>query len=92
MLLGWSHSALAQSQAAGSPCVCKLIFGSFLTKTKSLIKPSQVTFIVNLAAQYSILGFDRITRLFVCLVVRHHAEKGPMHRKVFVDIQSETHF
>ena len=30
----WSHSALAQSQVAGSPCVCKLIFWLFLSKTK----------------------------------------------------------
>ena len=30
----WSHSALAQSQVAGTPCVWKLIFWSFLTKTK----------------------------------------------------------
>ena len=30
----WSHIALAQSQETGTPCVWKLIFGSFLTKTK----------------------------------------------------------
>ena len=30
----WNHSALAQSQVAGTPCVWKLIFWSFLTKTK----------------------------------------------------------
>ena len=31
----WSHSALAQSQVlASSPCVWKLIFWLFLTKTK----------------------------------------------------------
>ena len=30
----WSHSALAQSQVASIPCVWKLIFWSFLTKTK----------------------------------------------------------
>ena len=30
----WSHSALAQLQVAGIPCVRKLIFWSFLTKTK----------------------------------------------------------
>ena len=29
-----SHSALAQSQVAGTPCVWKLIVWSFLTKTK----------------------------------------------------------
>ena len=31
---GWSHSALAQSEVASTPCVLKLIFRSFLTKTK----------------------------------------------------------
>ena len=31
MSSGWSHSALAQSQAAGTPCI---FFWSFLTKTK----------------------------------------------------------
>ena len=30
----WSHSALAQLQVAGTPCVWKLTFWSFLTKTK----------------------------------------------------------
>ena len=30
----WSHSALAQSQVTGTPCVWKLIFWSFITKTK----------------------------------------------------------
>ena len=30
----WSHSALAQSPFAGTPCVWRLIFWSFLTKTK----------------------------------------------------------
>ena len=30
----WSHSALAQSPFAGTPCVLVLIFWSFLTKTK----------------------------------------------------------
>ena len=30
----WSHSALAQSQVAGSPCVWKLMFWSFRFKTK----------------------------------------------------------
>ena len=30
----WSHSALAQSQVAGTLYVWKLIFWSFLTKTK----------------------------------------------------------
>ena len=30
----WSHSALAQSQVAGTPCVWKSICWSFLTKTK----------------------------------------------------------
>ena len=30
----WSHSALAQSQFAGTPRVWRLIFWSFLTKTK----------------------------------------------------------
>ena len=30
----WSHSALAQSQVAGTPCGWKLFFWSFLTKTK----------------------------------------------------------
>ena len=30
----WGHSALAQSQVAGSPCVWKLMFWSFLIKTK----------------------------------------------------------
>ena len=30
----WSYSAPAQSQVAGTPCVWKLIFWSFLTKTK----------------------------------------------------------
>ena len=29
----WSHSALAQSPFAGTPCVWRLIFWSFLTKT-----------------------------------------------------------
>ena len=30
----WSHSALAQSPFASTPCVWRLIFWSFLTKTK----------------------------------------------------------
>ena len=30
----WNHSALAQSQVASTPCVWKLIFWSFLSKTK----------------------------------------------------------
>ena len=30
----WSQGALAQSQVAGTSCVWKLIFWSFLTKTK----------------------------------------------------------
>ena len=30
----WSHSSLAQSSFAGTPCVWRLIFWSFLTKTK----------------------------------------------------------
>ena len=30
----WSHSALAQTQVTGTPCVWKLIFWSFLAKTK----------------------------------------------------------
>ena len=30
----WSHIALAQSQVAGTPCVWKFTFWSFLTKTK----------------------------------------------------------
>ena len=30
----WSHSAVAQSPFAGTPCVWKLIFWSFVTKTK----------------------------------------------------------
>ena len=30
----WSHGALAQSQVAGTPCVWKSIFWSFLTETK----------------------------------------------------------
>ena len=30
----WSYSALAQTQVTGTPCVWKLIFWSFLAKTK----------------------------------------------------------
>ena len=30
----WSHSALAQTQVTGTPCEKKLIFWSFLAKTK----------------------------------------------------------
>ena len=30
----WNHSALAQTQVTGTPCVWKLIFWSFLAKTK----------------------------------------------------------
>ena len=30
----WSHSALAQTQVTGTPCLWKLIFWSFLAKTK----------------------------------------------------------
>ena len=30
----WTHSVLAQSQVAGTPCVWKLIFWLFLTKNK----------------------------------------------------------
>ena len=43
----WSHSALAQSQLAGTSCVWKLIFWSFLTKTKPVIRPFQVIFMVK---------------------------------------------
>ena len=43
----WSHTALAQSQVAGTPCVWKLIFLSFFTKTFNQIKHSQVMFMVK---------------------------------------------
>ena len=35
----WSHSKLAQSPFAGTPCVRRLIFWSFLTKTKQDQEP-----------------------------------------------------
>ena len=45
MSSGWSHSALAQSQAAGTPCI---FFGRFLLRL-SLMKPSQVMFTVKIS-------------------------------------------
>ena len=39
----WSHSAVAQSPFAGTPCVWRLTFWSFLTKTKQdQVPPSHV--------------------------------------------------
>ena len=51
----WSHSALAQTQVNGTPCVWKLIFGCFVLRL-SLIKPSQVMFMVKFSA--TALNFD----------------------------------
>ena len=51
----WSHSALAQTQVTSTPCVWKLIFGRFLLRL-SLIKPSQVMFMVKFSS--TALNFD----------------------------------
>ena len=55
-------TALAQSQEAGTPCVWKLIFGRFLLRL-SLIKPSQVMFMVRFSPTSLNFGYD-----FVLLV------------------------
>ena len=59
----WSQSALAQSPFAGTPCVWRLIFWAFLTKTKRRIKPSQVMSIEKFSPIALNFGYD-----FVLLV------------------------
>ena len=49
-------------QVAGTPCVCKLTFGRFLLR-QSLIKPSQVMFMVKFSPTALNFGYD-----FVLLV------------------------
>ena len=48
-----SHSELAQSQAADTPCVWKLIFGHFLLRL-SLVKSPQVIFMVKFSPSFSV--------------------------------------
>ena len=55
----WSHSALAESEVASTPCVWKLIFGCFLLRL-SLIKPSQVMFMVKVSPTALNFGYDFI--------------------------------
>ena len=59
----WSHSSLAQSPFADTPCVWRLIFWAFLTKTKRRIKPSQVMSIEKFSPIALNFGYD-----FVLLV------------------------
>ena len=54
MRSGWSHSALAQSQAAGTPCI---FFGRFLPRL-SLMKPSQVIFMIKFSPTALNFGYD----------------------------------
>ena len=61
----WSHSALAQSQVAGTPCVWKLIFWSFLTKTK----PSQVMFMEKFSPTAFKFGYDFVPFVQFFLVI-----------------------
>ena len=56
----WSHSALAQSQVAGIPCVWKSIFWPFLLR-QSLIEPSQVMFMVKFSPRALNFGFVILT-------------------------------
>ena len=66
----WSHSALAESEVASTPCVWKLIFGRFLLRL-SLIKPTQVMFMVKFSPTALNFGYD-----FVLLV---HFLGHPVH-------------
>ena len=53
----WSHSALAQTQVTGTPCEKKLIFWSFLAKTK----PDQN---VTIGAKFCSIAWDQIWAIF----------------------------
>ena len=56
---GWGHSALAQSQVAGTLYVLKLFFGRFLLRL-SLIKPNQVIFMIKFSPTALNFGYDLV--------------------------------
>ena len=53
----WTHSALAQSPVADTPCVWQSIFGSFLLRL-SRIKPSQVVYMVKFGSTVLNFAYD----------------------------------